>query len=170
MVAQVRLVVRLAVLCSLSLLSALSGAASLCKAGERVVFSCSTGKKMVSLCASGELQQDEGRLIYRFGRDAAHVELEHGAHASPAQSSFTFDYAPWAKGASRTVAFERGEFNYIVNHAAGAFGVDGGPNVASVRVLRGEKQVAHIPCHEPSAVDRLYEELSKLGLPSSNAR
>jgi len=48
--------------------------------------------------------------------------------------------------------------------------VDGGPNVASVRVLRGAKQVAHIPCHEPSAVDHSYEELSKLGLPSSNAR
>lgn len=158
-----------AALSSLCTLAAISDAAPLCKTGERVVFSCTAGKKMVSLCAIGQLQQDGGRLIYRFGRDADHLELEHGANSNPAKSSYTFDYESWAKGASRTITFERGEFKYIVNHAAGVFGVDGGPNVASVRVLRNQKQVADIACHEPTAVDHLYDELGNLGLPSAAA-
>jgi len=140
--------------------------APLCKPQERVVFACRAGKKLVSLCAAGDLQKDSGRLIYRIGRDAAHVELEHGTAANPRESGYSYAYDGWAKGASQTVGFRRGEFTYLVNHAAGAFGVDGGPNVASVRVLKGTHEVVGISCDEPSATDYLYDELNKLGLPA----
>lgn len=144
-------------------------AAALCNPPERVVFACSAGKKQVSLCASGDLQAAAGRLIYRFGQDASHVELEFGGHANPKTVGFTFDYQTWAKGASQTVGFKKGQFVYLVNHAAGVYGVDGGDNEASVRVLRGESEVANMACHEPSAVDHLYEELHRLGLRSAGA-
>ena len=147
----------------------IGSAASLCDANTRVVFSCAAGEKVVSLCAKGNLKTADGRLIYRFGRDADHIELEHGATSNPAKSSYTFNSESWAKGQSSTIAFERGQYKYIVNHAAGVYGVDGGPNTASVRVLRGQKQVASISCHEASAVDHFYEELTEVGLPSSNA-
>lgn len=138
--------------------------ATLCKPQERAVFACRATKKLVSLCAAGDLQKDGGRLIYRFGRDAAHVEMEHGAAASPRESGFSYDYWSWAKGEAVMVGFMRGDFTYLVYHAAGAFGVDGGPNVASVRVLRNAREVVEISCHEPSATDHIYEELNKLGL------
>ena len=144
-------------------------AATLCKASERVAFSCIAGKKTASLCASGDLQQSEGRLIYRFGKDASHIELEHGVQSNPSQSGFSFDYSPWAKGASTTVGFKRGQFSYFVNHAAGVYGVDGGPNMASVRVVQGSKTVADIACDEARAIDHMYEELQKLGLPAAGA-
>lgn len=160
---------RLLVLSLLCTLSTISSAASLCNGNERVAFSCRAGQKTVSLCVAGNLQQSTGRLIYRFGRDADHVELEHGASSSPAKASFTFNYSSWAKGESVTVGFKRGDFKYSINHAAGVYGVDGGPNVASVLVLRGEKKVAEISCHEPSATDNMYEELGKLGLPPDAA-
>lgn len=145
-----------------------AGAApALCHAPERVVFACQAGVKTVSLCALGDLRADAGRLIYRFGRDAAHIELEYGLAANPLQSGYRFDYSPWGKGESVTVQFRNGVFTYLVNHAAGAFGVDGGPNVASVRVQRDGRDLAEIPCHEPSATDHLYQELAELGLPSS---
>lgn len=59
--------------------AAASPAANLCKPGERVVFACTARPKLVSVCAAGNLSQPEGRLVYRFGRDASHVEMEHGA-------------------------------------------------------------------------------------------
>ncbi|WIV97975.1 hypothetical protein [Kinneretia aquatilis] len=158
-----------AVAALLTSVASTGNASGLCQPTERVAFACVAGKKQVSLCATGDLEAAAGRLMYRFGQDASHVELEFGGHANPKTVGFTFDYETWAKGASRTVGFKKGQFVYLVNHAAGAFGVDGGDNEASVRVLRGEKEVANIACHEPSAIDHLYEELSRLGLRSAGA-
>lgn len=142
-----------------------SPAASLCKPAERVVFACTAKPKQVALCASGDLRRPEGRLVYRFGRDAARVELEHGADKPPREAGYRYDYSPWAKGASSLLAFDRGGYLYVLEHASGAFGVDGGDNVAQLRVMRGETVLTIIRCHEPSTVDRLYEELQALQLP-----
>lgn len=141
-------------------------AASLCKPDERVVFACTAKPKRVSACASGNLSRPEGRLIYRFGRDAAHVELEHGADKPPREAGFRFGYDGWAKGASSRLMFTRGGFRYVVEHAAGVFGVDGGDNYAQVQVWRGDQLLATVRCDEPSAQDHLYEVLQPLGLPA----
>ena len=49
---------------------------SLCKTGERVIFSCqSKGKKQISVCSSPELGPEKGSLFYRFGK-VAKVEMQ----------------------------------------------------------------------------------------------
>lgn len=141
-------------------------AASLCMPDERVVFSCTARPKLVSVCAVGDLGRPEGRLVYRFGRDAAHVELAHGADKPPHEAGFRYLYDTWGKGESTTLTFQRGGYGYFLQHAHGAFGVDGGDNFAELRVMRDDQLLATIRCDEPSAVDRLYRELDALKLPS----
>ena len=143
-----------------------SPAATLCKPGERVVFACTASPKQLAVCATGDLHQPEGRLIYRCGRDAAHIELEHGASQPPRAAGYRWAYQPWAKGETTILAFSRGEHGYTLDHSHGAFGVDGGDHFAELRVSRGEQALATIRCHEPSTVNALYGELNKLQLPS----
>jgi hypothetical protein len=48
------------------------------------------------------------------------------------------------------------------------YGVDGGPNTAGVRVMRGSKEIATIACNESTTVDSIYSELRDVGLPSTS--
>jgi hypothetical protein len=139
---------------------------SLCKAKERVIFSCNAHEKIVSLCAKEDLRREAGSLTYRFGKSNDAPELEYSNGSSPLNTKFSYEYDGWAKGSSLTVSFKRGEYSYFVNHAAGAFGVDGGPNRAGVEVLKNNNRVAYIACNEETAVDHLEEELGKAGLPT----
>jgi len=151
----------------LSAYGASAAAATLCKPSERVVFACTAGPKQVAVCAMGDLRRPEGRLVYRFGGDAARVELEQGVDKPPREAGYRYDYEAWAKGSSKRLAFERAAYRYEIVHASGAYGVDGGDNFAELRVSRGGQALATLRCHEqPSAVDRLYEELNDLALPS----
>jgi hypothetical protein len=142
---------------------------ALCHPQERVVFSCPANQKTISLCASGDLRGTNGHLVYRFGKDLSHVELAYGASPASSPPPFSFDYSSWAKGESSAVSFNRGTYRYIINHAHGAFGVDGGPNVAGVQVLLGKKKIADISCNEPKATDNIYQELHGANLPFTGA-
>lgn len=88
---------------------------SLCRAGERVVFSCSIGKKMVSLCRPAAAVQ---ALVYRFGAPAR-VELAYPEPGSVAPPAFTQDTSPQYGGGVTTVAFERGEYRYAIYSKVG---------------------------------------------------
>ena len=147
--------------------AAASPAATLCKPGERVVFACTAQPKLLSVCATGDLRRPEGRLIYRFGRDAAHVELAHGGNQSLHDAGYRWTYSTWAKGETTVLAFSRGDYGYTLDHSHGAFGVEGGDNFAELRVTKGEQELATIRCHEPSAVNHLYDELNHLNWPGS---
>jgi len=137
----------------------------LCKPKERVVFSCVAWPKIVSLCASNDLKSPAGRLYYRFGESKYSVELEYSNGTSPLSKRFSFDYDNWSKGEILTVSFKRGAYQYSVYHAHGAFGVDGGPNRAGVKVVRDGKEIADVDCHEESAVDNIDKELDGIDLP-----
>ncbi|WP_342117560.1 hypothetical protein [Pseudoduganella sp. OTU4001] len=143
-----------------------SHAKSLCRAGERIVFSCQAGAKTVSLCAAGTGLRE---LTYRFGAPGRPLELEYSNKEVPVKARFWFDSESWPKGSSSAVSFEIGGHRYVVYHAHGVFGVDGGPNRAGVRVERGEEEIANIACHEKSAIDRLSEELRDSGLAPARA-
>jgi hypothetical protein len=138
---------------------------SLCNGKERVVFACSTQNKIVSLCASGDLRSNEGRLIYRFGRSAKRVDLEYGSEISLKKSTFTYLHNPGAKASASTVGFMKDGHHYLIKHAAGVYGYDGGPNFASIRVLKGAQEFSKISCNEPKAIDHIYEELNEISLP-----
>ena len=140
----------------------------LCKGQERVVFSCQAGEKQVSLCGEGDLKSPGQHLIYRFGKNAQSVELEQPLDFSSSKQHVTFDHTSWAKGEISTISFDRGAYRYIVSHVHGAYGVDGGPNTAGVRVMRGSKEIATIACDASTAVDPIYSELHDVGLPSTS--
>lgn len=136
----------------------------MCRPDERVVFSCHGQVKRLAVCATGDLTTGTGALTYRFGRTDGTVELEYASTPESVRQRFAFDYEPWAKGEASTLAFAQGRYRYEVYHAHGAFGVDGGPNRAGVRVQRDGKPVADIACDESSAADHFYEQLHGAGL------
>lgn len=142
-----------------------SKAASLCASPERIVFTCSSGSKLVSLCAKGSLRQDSGRLIYRYGRDRSHVELEYGSNLPLKQSTFTYHESLWAKGAAHAVGFTRGKFHYVVRQGWGVYGVDGGPNYAEFSISKAGKWVATLACNDEEAPFNSGAEFEGLSLP-----
>jgi len=85
-------------------------AASLCGAGELVVFACSLEGKIVSLCRP---PLPGSGLQYRFGLPAA-LELEYPAPGQRAQPVFKVRSEPLIGGGLTAVAFQRSGYTYTV--------------------------------------------------------
>ncbi len=133
---------------------------SLCVPNEQTVFTCEAKAKIASICANGNFKSRTGSLKYRFGEFGKTPELEYGSSPATVASRFKYQYYAWGKGEETSLTFQIGKFAYVVHHAHGAFGVDGGPNRAGVRVLRGTEQVADIQCDETSTINRTYDALN----------
>jgi hypothetical protein len=133
---------------------------SLCAPNERTVFACESKTKIASVCATGNFSAATGSLTYRFGAFGKKPEFVYESSPATVASRFAYEEETWAKGTAISLKFQVGTFTYVVHHARGAFGVDGGPNRAGVSVERDSKQVADIRCHEASTVNHMYDELS----------
>lgn len=90
-------------------------AASLCLAGEPVVFACRVDGKLVSLCRA---QAPGGGLHYRFGLPAA-LELEYPAPGQRARAAFKIGSTPLIGGGITSVAFARGGYTYTLYSRVG---------------------------------------------------
>ncbi|WP_288380803.1 hypothetical protein [uncultured Massilia sp.] len=128
------------------------------------MFACEAKPKIASVCAAGNFKVQTGSLIYRFGKFGEKAELVYGSSPATVTSRFDYQYDSWGKGEETSLKFKVGKFAYVVHHAHGAFGVDGGANRAGVWVSRGMEQVADIECDETSTVNRLYDELNGTNL------
>jgi len=137
---------------------------SLCAPDERTVFACEAKAKIASVCATGNFSTATGALTYRFGALGKKPELIYESSPATVASRFTYREDIWAKGTGTSLTFKVGKFIYVVHHAHGAFGVDGGPNRAGVSVERDSKPVTDIQCHEASTVNRMFDKLSGTNL------
>jgi hypothetical protein len=130
------------------------------------VFACEANAKIASVCATGNFSTATGSLTYRFGALGKKPELVYESSPATVASRFAYEEETWAKGTATSLKFQVGKFTYVVHHARGAFGVDGGPNRAGVSVERDTKQVADIRCHEASTVNHMYDERKHPAAPS----
>ncbi|BDT61297.1 hypothetical protein MasN3_47910 [Massilia varians] len=128
------------------------------------MFACEAKTKIASVCASGNFSTATGALTYRFGSFGQKPELVYESSPATVTARFAYEENMWAKGMETSLKFQVGKFTYVVHHAHGAFGVDGGANRAGVYVEREFKQIADIQCREASTVNHMYDELSGTSL------
>lgn len=129
-----------------------AAAATLCAAGEHVVFSCTTtkGRKIVSLCSSPARAPGKITLTYRFGRPGQ-VELQFPRESVEGDAA-RFRYAHYFRArAERTeVTFHTGDAGYSVFRYDDA---DEAPStVAGVRVSR-RGRTTELLCNGRSVAD-----------------
>ncbi|OYX02939.1 MAG: hypothetical protein B7Z15_18690 [Rhizobiales bacterium 32-66-8] len=125
---------------------AASGAPTLCRPGETVVFSCPTGGRTASVCASADLSSATGTMTYRYGRPDA-VELSFPAAGVRPADAFTSGTLMFAGGGGAWLRFENGGVRYTVFSAIGKWGRGGAPlGVAGVAVQKGGTEIANVRC------------------------
>lgn len=142
---------------------------NLCQAQERVVFACKAKVKVLSLCGAGEIGKPSQTLVYRFGKDAQHVELEQALDLhNPQKQTLTFNDNSWPKGYAFALGFDRGEFRYFV--AQDYATIDDKDNFGEVIVLRGKTKIAKVSCDGlgEDAVNFVAKELHGIKLPKSS--
>lgn len=136
------LIVALTLFASMCLLPSNAAAeASLCHADETVVFSCSVGSKLVSVCATADLADVGGSLQYRFGKAGA-VELAYPENPKTWRTVATSGVMMLAGGGGAHLAFDRGDYRYVVYTAIGR----GWGEKAGLLVERGGDQLKAWPC------------------------
>jgi hypothetical protein len=123
-------------------------AASLCLAGEAVVFACGVEGKLVSLCRAAHAG---GGLQYRFGLPAA-LELEYPAPGQRAQAAFKVSSLPAIGGGITSVAFGRSGYTYTLYSRVGRAD-DGATPVFEdgLTVERRGKTLRHVRCEDGGA-------------------
>ena len=135
--------------------------ASLCSAGDTVLFTCQAGRKTVSVCGSRDLSSSSGFLQYRFGNSPRAVELEYPKERGHPKDYFRFkDEGQGAKGSLSNLQFTIGAYTYTVyrfRHATES-------EFAGVAVKRGSSPLSFLRCGGAEPTDWL-QELYKVGLP-----
>jgi len=123
-------------------------AASLCNAGEQVVFACAMEGKTLSLCRPS---LPGNGLQYRFG-SPARLELEYPAPGQRVQPVFKVRNEPLIGGALTSVAFQRSGYTYTVYSRVGR-GPDGvTPEFDDgLTVERRGKTLRHARCDDGGA-------------------
>lgn len=129
--------------------------ASLCAAGETIVFACRTVAKQVSVCAARDATATTGYAQYRFGAPGA-IELDWPATRIPAAQAATADNIPFSGGGASWMRFRRGDHAYVVYSGIGRWGPNGETQTrAGVVVERGDRTIAHLPCDGGDAAGEL---------------
>lgn len=125
---------------------AVGAGASLCTAGETVVFSCGAGKtKTVSVCASPDLTRTEGYMQYRFGMPGKTPGLVYPATKAHPGSYFLSRTVAYAGGGAAYLKFTNGEYTYVVFTGIGRGWEKEGVAVENAGTDGAEK-VAYLPC------------------------
>ncbi len=123
-------------------------AASLCLAGEPVVFACRVEGKLVSLCRA---PSSDGGLHYRFGLPAA-LELEYPAPGQRARAAFKVGSTPLIGGGITSVAFARGGYTYTLYSRIGRADDGTTPEFEDgLTVERRGKTLRHLRCEDGGA-------------------
>ncbi|WP_305823432.1 hypothetical protein [Massilia brevitalea] len=122
--------------------------ASLCNAGEQVVFACAMEGKTLSLCRPS---LPGNGLQYRFG-SPARLELEYPAPGQRVQPVFKVRDEPLIGGGLTSVAFQRSGYTYTVYSRVGR-GPDGvTPEFDDgLTVERRGKTLRHSHCEDGGA-------------------
>ncbi|MGN4070038.1 hypothetical protein ACS0Y7_36155 [Burkholderia gladioli] len=106
-------------------------AASLCAAGETVVFNCKLkeNKKLVSLCSSKDLSNRAGFLQYRYG-SSGKIELTYPEIKTGSQLHFGYDAYSRADLSTFILGFENGIYRYELSETT-----EGGEQEVATREL-----------------------------------
>jgi hypothetical protein len=130
-----------------------------CAANERVVFSCTIGNKVVSVCASGDLAQNDGSLIYRFGL-LGRPEI---SYPSPGESRDVVKAGRWvfAGGGGAWLAFHLSPYRYIVYSAVGR----GWHEKAGLAVEKGSRLLTNLRCRGMPISELGPDLFSSAGIP-----
>lgn len=88
---------------------------SMCDKNEAIVFSCHIGKKVVSLC---HVSNQAHNLTYRYGVPGA-AELVYPDSIKGKSGDFYASENPLYGGASTTVAFKQGHYEYRIYSKVG---------------------------------------------------
>lgn len=139
---------------------------SLCKPGEKIIYSCQTArKKTASLCTSADYPDKRSRLQYRFGT-ASKIEMQFPDTPQPAEGRFFRSYTMYSGGYESHVRFSTDSYDYFYYDRMIRTGFKGQnlPKDSSGLVVRerssGKEQ--HRACY-PDAV----ETAGKDGLPET---
>jgi len=116
-------------------------AISLCKPGEKAIFSCSfpkskKGVKVASYCLTDK------SLVYRFGKPGA-VELEYPPAAAPATASFVRNHTSNGKGFDDILLFSNAGTTYTLDEDTNE---QTGGSSASLTIEKGGKHLAQLNC------------------------
>jgi hypothetical protein len=90
-------------------------AGTLCKKGERIIFSCPIKRpaKIVSLCASKDLTNERGYVQYRFGLPG-NVELEYPKERTGTQDKFHYTHYFRAQFDLTEISFTNDGYEYQI--------------------------------------------------------
>lgn len=156
------------------------GAPSLCRSEEITAFTCASSragdsahseavsKKIISLCLTPRSPVDSGHLIYRFGADRKHIELEYPKHGQPAEQPFTADWDSWNTGEGSRVSFKIGDYLYTVYNSTTAIEDDPADNDGGIEIHKQGKLVSDRWCDGDEGTndirDHLWEFVEPLDL------
>ena len=151
---------------------------TLCDSQEYSAFACAVTsaasgsglprripRKILSLCVKYGRHDELNSLIYRFGADKQHVELQYPTgHAIP-NESFSAVYSTAVKsrrGAAVEVTFARAGYSYTVYNARVAQAPDG--NSGGVQISRHGKVISEVSCDDNEKItDGLWGVIRGLG-------
>ncbi|NIF70961.1 hypothetical protein F3J16_12300 [Burkholderia sp. Ap-962] len=111
--------------------SSVGHAASLCAAGDTVVFNCKLkeNKKLFSLCSSKDLSNRAGFLQFRYGSPGK-IELTYPEIKIGSQPHFGYDAYSRADVSTFILGFENGIYRYELSETT-----EGGDQEVSTREL-----------------------------------
>lgn len=149
------------------------GAPSLCRGEEITVFTCASSragdsahseavsKKIISLCLTPRSRVHPTHLIYRFGTDRKHVELEYPRPGQAAEQPFTADWGQWSHGEDGRVSFKLGDYLYTVYNstADAAFENDPRDNGGGVEIHKKGKLVSDRWCDGDEGTNDIRDRL-----------
>ncbi|NCP11348.1 MAG: hypothetical protein GW859_05230 [Sphingomonadales bacterium] len=131
------------------------GVATLCSAGEIVLFSCQAGDRTISVCGSPDRH---GGAQYRAARGGK-IELVHPGEGEVGGSSLRRASVPYSGGGEAQIRFDRGGYSYVVFSRVVRTRFDGEGNdpefTSGVAVVRQDRLVGERLCTDPTdaAVD-----------------
>ncbi|MFJ3048277.1 hypothetical protein ACIPEN_20785 [Herbaspirillum chlorophenolicum] len=115
---------------------------TMCKPGEKDIFSCTThARKTASLCASPDFSAGGGTVQYRFGTPA-NIELQYPNTPQPAAGKFFFSSTMYSGGGEAHIRFASGGYDYILfdrTVRTNFKGPTNDPQFSSGIVVRGPK-------------------------------
>src|SRR6185312_9490409 len=133
--------------------------ASLCSAGDKVVFSCSMAKRtrIASMCAADPASGSEPQFYYAFGRPGA-VELRFPPVATTDNAAFTRTHLGFAGNTGGyAYAFTHDGYKYIVYSVSGSGAIREGGVI--VQPLAGTGAVKKLACRSSAITETADDAL-----------
>jgi hypothetical protein len=143
-----------------------------CAVNERVVFTCEVKRKVVSVCASTVLNESEGYMQYRFGRNGK-VEKQIPKKAEYKPTSVAYKSTTSNSGFASYLRFSQDGYRYYIFIGS----EPGGPiwkqgkweqanrdNASGINIYNGKRSVYYERCNLPADPKNFGEDIWKNGV------